>query len=86
MDLVLEDGAADGDTEGLAEGAEERVHADGPGEVGGSGGGLDCEGEAGEEGAFGKRERVSGNGRDDGYREIGERQGMGEERGGKVVI
>lgn len=75
MDLVLEDGATDGDTEGLAEGAEERVHADGPGEVGGSRGGLDCEGEAGEEGALGKRERVSGNGRDEGRRETRGRKG-----------
>ena len=49
--LVLEDDAADGDAEGLAESAEEGEHGDGEGEVGGFGGRLHGEGHAGEEDA-----------------------------------
>ena len=49
--LVLEDGTADGDAEGLAKGAEERVHCDGEGEVGVRGRGLDGKGHAGKEDA-----------------------------------
>lgn len=71
MDLVLEDGATDGDAESLAEGAEKRIHADGPGEMGGSGGGLDCESETGEEGAL-ERESFSARFRGERHREFEE--------------
>ena len=48
---VLEDGAADGDAEGLAESAEEGEHGDGEGHVAFGGGGLDGEGDGWEEDA-----------------------------------
>ncbi len=48
-DLVLEDGAADSDADGLAEGAEEREEGDAGGDIERVNGGLDAEGHAWEE-------------------------------------
>lgn len=51
LHLVLEDDAADGDAQGLAEGAEEAEHGDGEGEVLVRAGGLQLELQRGEEDA-----------------------------------